>query len=129
MEPHPADPYLEHLQKLLMQSTYRINAYKLSAEFCEDKDETKYHATIQTLTTLSTLASLVVFISEDPAKRELFAMVAGALAILSTLWTSMKNAEKLSIKSTNFRSAVKRYTDLSRNVVKAITKVWPLVSL
>jgi hypothetical protein len=123
MEPIADDPYLEHLQKLLKQSTYRINVYRLSADLCEDKDETLFDAPIQALTTLSTIASVVVFLSTDPAKRNLFAMLAGALALVSTSWTSIKNVEKLGIKATNFRSAVKRYTDLSKNVGKAITKV------
>jgi len=50
-------------------------------------------------------------------------MFAGMLSIVGASWASMKNAEKLGIQATNYRTAAKRYTDLSLDVFKVITKV------
>ena len=69
------------------------------------------------------MASIFVVFSQDATNRNVLSMLAGMLSMVGASWTSMKNAEKLGIKATNYRTAAKRYSDLSLDVFKVITKV------
>ena len=120
---YSGDHYLEHLESLLKQCKYRSKVYKLSAGWAEEKDEMKYQTPLETISTISTLFSVIVVFSQDATKRNILALLAGMLSIVGASWTSMKNAEKLGIKATNYRTAAKRYSDLSLDVFKVITKV------
>jgi len=69
------------------------------------------------------MASILVVFSQDATNRKILSMFAGMLSMVGASWASMKNAEKLGIQATNYRTAAKRYTDLSLDVFKVITKV------
>ena len=120
---YSGDHYLEHLESLLKQCKYRSKVYKLSAGWAEEKDEMKFQTPLEMISTISTMASIFVVFSQDATNRNVLSMLAGMLSMVGASWTSMKNAEKLGIKATNYRTAAKRYSDLSLDVFKVITKV------